>query len=106
MKKTTIVSISIILVAAIVWLVGFSSLTKTSVEQTILITPDMLVEKNDTLYLLLDERELEMTNATVDRIDFGLHNEYVVTYHYGLLDSSSEGEVVSVYKYGEQAFKN
>ena len=101
MSKSKLVVIFLACMFIGVFVAGFYTFSDVVIEETVEIDAQSVIEKDGKNYLLIDERELSLSEDFYDKIELEKHNEYKVKYVYNRLQKN-DGEVVMLKRYGEQ----
>lgn len=84
---------------------GFYSINNVHIQGTFKIDDQNIIEKNGEHFLLIDERELSLTEDFYANIELEKYNEYKINYAYNRL-TKNDGEVVMLKRYGERPWGN
>ncbi len=98
-SKLFVTSLGILFVGLFV--AGFYSINNVHIESTYKIDEHNIIEKNGEHFLLIDERELSLSEHFLKKIELEKYNEYKIKYGYNQL-TKNDGEVVMLKRYGEQ----
>ncbi|MEO4054823.1 hypothetical protein [Solibacillus sp. CAU 1738] len=102
-SKLFVICLGILLVG--LFATGFYSINNVHTQGTYIISEQNIVEKNGEHFLLIDERELSLSEDFYENIELEKYTEYKINYSYNQL-TKNDGEVVMLKRYGEQPWGN